>query len=125
MLKKIKSQSGFSSLIEVTVTAVVFAIAVFGLMASMTMLQPDAVVSSKRLEAAYIGKSIIDNFRSDVNAESWYFGNSDDPLNPDGGSQTRTITRGGIDYDITYEIITVPGMDLRKLTMNIEYPDDL
>jgi len=113
MLRELKNK-GFASLVEVIVTAIVFIIAASGILATTTMFRPQGQASSQKMEAAYIGKGLIDDLRQKVSAEDWW-----DP-NGNLAVGTYTTTIGG--YDVTY-IITEPIPDVRHLTMNISWPD--
>lgn len=124
MNKRLGNNKGFGSILEVTITAIVFSVAAVGLMTTITMVRPESTTSSKRLEAAYIGKQLIDDLRKDVSAETWYLGNTDDPLLP--GTYTDSVTQDGVQYNYTYTIQQVNpygDFDARKLTITIEYPD--
>ena len=114
MLRDLKNQ-GFASIVEIVVTTIVFVIAAAGILSTMIMFRPLGKEASLKVEAAYIGRGIIDDLRQQVNAEDW-----NDPgssLAP--GTYTTTI---GI-YTIDYEITDEPNLGYRKLTMNITYPD--
>ncbi|MFT7538660.1 MAG: Tfp pilus assembly protein PilV [Lysobacterales bacterium] len=118
----ITSKQGFGSIIEVTIAAIIFTIAAFGLMSSITMLSPETAISSQRLEAAYIGRSLLDELRSDVDASSNWL-DAGHPLYS-GTTINRTISLGTIQYNVSYRLEDIPGLDVRRMTMNIEYPDD-
>ncbi len=120
-MNKISNNKGFASILEVTITAIVFSIAAVGLISTITMVQPEATTSSKRLEAAYIGKSIMDELRANVDATTWFLTNTDNPLRT-GGPFNQTITQDGVQYNVSYTITDVGGA-ARQMTMTIEYPD--
>ena len=120
MLKRTLNNYGFASILEVTITAIVFSIAAVGLMSTITMVNPESTISSKRLEAAYVGKSIMDELRRDVDASTWFIGNADNPLST-GTTFTRTVDMGGIQYNVSYFLTDVD--DARQMTMTIDYPD--
>lgn len=114
MLRDLKDK-GIASIVEVIVTSVIFVIAAAGILSTVAMFRPQGKEASLKIEAAYVGKGIIDDLRQQVNAEDW-----NDPgssLAPD--TYTTTI---GI-YTIDYEITDEPNLGYRKLTMNITYPD--
>lgn len=110
-----KEEEGFASMIEVIVTTVVFIIAAAGILTTVSMLKPSTTISTKRIEAAYIGKGIIDQLRKEVDATTW--DNATGPLAPG----TYNFPSGG--YNITYVISEEPSSSLRRLTMNIVWPD--
>ena len=114
MLRDLKDK-GIASIVEVIVTSVVFVIAAAGILSTVAMFRPQGQEASLKIEAAYIGKGVIDDLRQQVNAEDWFDPGS--ALEP--GNYTRTI---GI-YTVDYEITDEPSLGLRKLTMNITFPD--
>jgi len=113
---KILKQEGFASLVEIIISSIIFIIAAFGIFSSISMLRPQGNLSTKRLEAAYIGKGIIDQLHAHLMGNTW-----DDPtmnLYP-GVVHSQTIG----EFTVNYFTEDVPGLGLRKLHMNIEYPD--
>ncbi len=115
MLKILKKE-GFSSLVEVIVTSLIFALAAFGILTTVSILRPEGANSSQRLQAAYAGKQLIDDLRSYVDARSW--NNATGPLAV-GILHNQTIGN----FSINYILEDMPGLNLRKLTMNISFPD--
>ena len=113
MLRNLKDK-GIASIVEVIVTAVVFVVAAAGILSTVAMFRPQGKEASLKIEAAYIGKGIIDDLRQQVNAEDW--NNTTSILWP--GTYNATFGSFNIDY-----IITEPTSGLRYLTMNITYPD--
>jgi type II secretory pathway pseudopilin PulG len=112
---KNKADEGFASMVEVIVTTVVFIIAAAGILTTVSMLKPSTALSTKRVEAAYIARGIMDQLRKEVDAATW--GNAASPLAPG----TYNFPSGG--YNITYIISEEPSSNLRRLTMNIVWPD--
>ena len=70
MLRNLKKErmEGFASIVEVAVTAVIFILATAGILSTVSMLKPHGRESTKKIEAAYIGKGIIDQLRKEVHA---------------------------------------------------------
>ena len=118
MLRVLKN-NGFASLVEVIVTAIIFTIAAAGILTTISALRPHSSESVRRLEAAYIGKSIIDELREAVDAETWNEAGSD--------LATGVVTDSTSfpPYTVTYRIEEVPGTSgtLRQLFMNVTYPE--
>lgn len=118
MLKGLKNQ-GFASVVEVIVTSVIFILAAAGILTTISMLRPQGEESARKLQAAYIGKGIIDDLRSQIDARTW---------NDSGGNFAvgTPYTINSIDgvYNVTYFFEDVPGLGLRKLTMNVDFPDE-
>lgn len=112
---KNKREEGFASMIEVIVTSVIFIIAAAGILTTVSMLKPVTTISTKKIEAAYIGKGIMDQLRKEVDAATWNSPAS--PLAPG----THNVPAG--DYNVTYVISEEPGSNLRRLTMNVVWPD--
>lgn len=106
------SNNGFASIVEVIVTSIIFVIAAAGIMSTLSILKPQETVSTEKMEAAYIGKAIIDDLRQQVDANTWYGGGG----GLDVGSYSLT---NGI-YSIDYQI-SEPSPLYRKLTMNITW----
>jgi type II secretory pathway pseudopilin PulG len=113
MLRDLKDK-GIASIVEVIVTAVVFVIAAAGILSTVAMFRPQGKEASQKIEAAYIGKGIIDDLRRQVNAEDW------DNLGSNLAVGTYSATFGV--YNIDY-IITEPTSGIRYLVMNITFPD--
>ena len=117
MLRSLKTEreEGFASIVEVVITAVIFIIATAGIVSTVSMLRPHGRQSSQRIEAAYIGKDIIDQLRTEVRAsdDGEFFGPN--------LSTTETHNLGQIgDYTVSYTV-TEPIPNLRHLTMNITW----
>src|SRR3990172_3710705 len=105
-MSKILNNNGFGSLIEVIITSVIFVIATFGIISTVSMLKPKESDSSKKLEAAYVAKGVLDELRGSVDAASWNTVGS--PLYCNGISsstyyRTGTFSSGGT-YNITYVV---------------------
>ncbi len=100
---------------EVIITAVIFTIAAAGVFTVLSTFRVQGTQSTKRLEAAYAGKSVIENLRSSVSAESW-----NDPASPLAvGTHQQTVGN----FQIIYTLTDIPNLGVRKLTMDVTYPD--
>jgi len=118
---KILKQEGFASIIEVIISSIIFIIAAAGILTAVSTFQSQAGGNtSKRLEAVYAGKQVIDELRSEVDAETWDSGNLTT------GLHSTTV----LGYDVNYYLTDVPsgcaawgGCIARKMTMNIYYDD--
>lgn len=116
MLRDLKN-AGFASIVEVIVTAVIFVLATAGILTTVSMLRPHGAESSRKIEAAYIGKGIIDSLRTAVDQGTWNEAISNLAV---GTYTLPPIVRGNVSYDVTYTITeTTP--DIRKLTMNVTW----
>ena len=114
MLRDLKDK-GIASIVEIIVTSIVFVIAAAGIMSTVAMFRPQGKEASLKIEAAYVGKGIIDELRQQVNAEDWY----------DASSSLAVGTYPPITVGVHTVVYTItePTSGLRKLTMNITYPD--
>ena len=101
---------------EVIITAVIFTMAATGVFTALSSFRIQGTESSHRLEAAYVGRSVIENLRSAVSAQTW-----DDPNSPVAPGVVHTQTIGS--FEVQYLLTDVPGLGVRRLTMNVTYPD--
>ena len=113
MLRDLKDK-GIASIVEIIVTSVVFVIAAAGILTTVAMFRPHGKEASQKIEAAYIGKGMIDDLRQQINAEDW----NDPGSNLAVDSYTVTIGNYTLDYEITQ-----PAEGYRYLTMNVTFPD--
>ena len=107
---------GFASLTEVIITALIFVIAVFGIITATSMMQPKSRESRQRLEAAYLGKEKISELRGAVDAVSWDSSNS---LLAPGTHPPEDFG----DYTVSYTVTDHPDVDGRIVNMTISFPD--
>jgi hypothetical protein len=118
------NKNGFGSIVEIIITAVIFVFSAFGILTAMSYLKPQSAKSSKKLEAAYVGRQVLDELRGSVSAENWWTGGS---LDPAGSPYTSTI---GV-HDISYTVSDFPtgctsgpngDCSARKVIMTLTYP---
>ncbi|HPN87973.1 MAG TPA: hypothetical protein PLH56_01390 [Candidatus Omnitrophota bacterium] len=114
MLRYLKKNNAFASIIEVVITSIIFVIASFGIFATITALRPQAEQSSTKLQAIYIGKQVTDELRAQVDAEIW---NTTSLLTPKTYNQTIEP------YNVSYTVSDVSGLKARQVTMTIDYPE--
>ncbi|MBF0523429.1 MAG: hypothetical protein HQL24_10315 [Candidatus Omnitrophica bacterium] len=115
MLKTLKKY-GFASMVEVIVTSIIFMLAAIGIFATITSLRPQAMKSSKRLEAAYAGKAMIESLRSSIDARTW---ETNESLLAVGINRTETING----FNVTWWLENVEGLNMRRLQMIINYDE--
>ena len=110
-----KNKKAFASIVEVTITAIIFSIAALGIFSTISTLRPDSVDATKKIEAIYAGQQVLNELYNDIDATTW-----DNPLSnlATGIVHNRNI---GI-YSINYQLTNVPGLALRKLDMTITFP---
>ena len=119
---KILKKKGFASVLEVIVTAVIFMLAAFGIMTTVSMLRPHTLEVSREVEASYHAKNMMDYLRGQVDSTEW--GANTGPL---GTGVAHSSTIG--DYTVSWYLDEVnpaeypAGLAPRKLTMNVYYPD--
>ncbi len=114
MLKNLQKE-GFASIVEVIVTAVIFVIASFGIFATISNMRMHGAESTVKLEATYVGKGIIDQLMRELTANVWH--------SPTSNLAVGTYNRMEGNYMINYVISDVSGLNLRKLVMNVTFPD--
>ena len=122
MLRSLKKEGkeGFASITEVVVTAVIFILATAGILSTVSMLRPLRWQSSKKIEAAYVGKGIMDDLRKEVHATTTA---GEELFGPNLALGVHNPPAIG-DYTVTYTVNPVAGNpNLRKLTMDITWPD--
>ncbi len=112
MLKNLKRKKGFASLLEIVITSIIFIIAAFGIFTSIASFSPKGKNSSKRLEAAYIGRRVLDELRSHVDARVW---DKKESGLLTGESYATTLGN----YTVKWQLADVPDLKLRRLLMNI------
>lgn len=119
---KILKEKGFASVLEVIVTAVIFMLAAFGIMTTVSMLRPHTREVSREIEAAYHAKNMMDYLRGQVDAAAW---------EANTGPLATGVTHSNIigDYTINWSLTAVnpadypAGLAPRKLSLNAYYPD--
>ncbi len=123
----LKGTAGLGSIVEIVVTSVVFIIAAAGIMSTISVLKPEIKESSKKVEAAYIGKGILDEMRQEVNAadNGVFFGpnldtNIGEYNDVDYANYSPDQTSGN--YTVDY-VVTEPIPNVRKVDMIISWPD--
>ena len=114
------SEEGAASIIEITVTSIIFIVAALGIYSTMTSLAPASNESSTKLKAAYVGKSELDRLRSEVDASTWNAVGTN--LYPGShGPFTRTGADGK-DYNVTYTVSDLPS-GARRVDLTVSYAD--
>jgi prepilin-type N-terminal cleavage/methylation domain-containing protein len=116
-----KNKTQAFTMTEVIVATIIFSLAMAGVFASIANLRQPAIESSQEVTAAFIGKRVLDDLRSAVNAESW----NDPTTGRLLANTTYTITPvvvSGRTYSGTYRVATDPdGTNARQVTLNITW----
>ena len=119
---RIFKRKAFASILEVIVTAVIFMLAAFGIMTTVSMLRPHNLEVSREIVASYHAKNMMDYLRGQVDATAWEANTG--PL-ATGVIHSNTIG----DYTINWYLNEVnpsaypAGLAPRKLSMNVYFPD--
>ena len=115
-MKRLLNNNGFASILEVIVSSIIFMTAAVGFFTSVSMMRPQSNDSTKKLAALYAGRSVAEELRGEVYGNLWNHSSSN--LRP-GVLHTRSV---GI-YTINYILTDDPNLSMRRLDMNIYYPD--
>ena len=108
MLRKLKKK-GFVSIVEVIVTSVIFILAAFGILSSISKLSPAGVDTSKRLDAAYVGRKFIENLRNSVTVYA-------------SGTRYSNKVAGGLsNYTVNWYLRDDINTGTRQMFMNVYY----
>lgn len=103
---------------EVLVASIIFLIATAGLFAAFSRSRVNTENVDKRLQAAYVGRQVLDELRAKVDQRNW--GDVSSNLAVGSHSFVRSTSAG--DYTINYivtENATLGG--LRKVTMTVTW----
>ena len=110
-------KNGFASITEIIVTSIIFVLATAGILSTLSMLRPEGGASTQKIEAAYLGKGIMDDLRKDVDAATW--NDLTSRLAP--GAHNLGQING---YTVSYTVTQLPApANVRRLDMNISWPD--
>ena len=118
---RIFKNGGFASLVEVIIASVIFTFAAIGIYMGIAALTPKSAQSAKKLQAAYVGKSVVDRLLSEVSATSWSGGGN---LDLDRDYTLNNINGTGI--SVRYRLTALPGYPTgeetpRILNMTVTY----
>ena len=108
MLKKLKKK-GFVSIVEVIVTSVIFILAAFGILSSISRLSPAGVNTSQRLDAAYVGRKFIENLRNSVD------------IYASGTRYSNEVAGGLSSYTVNWYLRDDASSGTRQMFMNVYY----
>lgn len=114
-----KNKTQAFTITEVIIATIIFSLAMAGVFSSIANLRAPSVESSQEVTAAFIGKRVLDDLRSSVNAESW-----NDPatgkLLPGTTYPITPVVVSGKTYNGTYSVSPDPdGTNARQVTLNI------
>ena len=118
-----RSNSGFT-IVEVIVSTVIFAIAAVGVFASIAAVHAPAIVSERKVAAAYYARQVADNLRAKVDARNW------NPVTSSwiagtaletGTHSLGTTTMNNTAYTTSYVISPVAGTNLWKMDVTVNW----
>ena len=126
-----KKSRGFT-ITEVVVSALIFAIATAGVLATATTMRRPAVESSEDVTAAFLAKKILDDLRSQLDSTSWsqpqttggFFeiGKTYNFANTPNLNLLQPVTVDTITYTPSYTVVIDPdGTQARKLDLTIDW----
>jgi Tfp pilus assembly protein PilV len=120
-LKTLSNFLGGFTLMEVLIGAIILAASFGGIVAAFTAARSYVSRSNKRLVAANLARSYLNQLYNDVSADIW---NSTACSLYPGNYNLGSVTIDGIDYSITYNVTNVTGYDYRQVVFNVTYPQD-
>jgi type II secretory pathway pseudopilin PulG len=110
------------TLTEILIGAIILAASFGGVVAAFTAAREYVSRSNRRLVAANLVRSQLDQLYNAVNGATWD-NSSICPLYP-GNYTVGTVTIGGVDYNMTYNVTNVTGHQYRQVVFNVTYPQD-
>ena len=122
--KNYNQEQGFT-ITEVVVSALIFAVATAGVLATATTMRRPAVDSSEDVTAAFLAKRILDDLRSQLDSITWqnnglfdigkHYDKTNLPMLAD-------IVVDGVTYRPSYDVVTDPnGTQARKIELSIDW----
>ena len=122
-LQKNFDNTGGFSIVEVVVAALIFAIAAAGFYSAVVGLTQQTEPLNQRAKAAFIGKQILEDLRTSVNAENWgSLGSNLSPKVADNPHILLPVTVDNVVYNRQYNVIDDPdGTGARRVVLNITW----
>ncbi len=116
-IRKNDKKIGFT-MTEVIIATLIFTLAMAGVFASISELRQPAVESTQEVTAAFVGKRILEDLRSQVSAETW---NSTGNLIL-GSTYTNSFSVSSTTYYTIYTVTSDPdGTSARKVILNVTW----
>jgi prepilin-type N-terminal cleavage/methylation domain-containing protein len=121
-IRRENKRTGFT-IIEVVIAAAIFTLAMTGIFSSVSLMRQPAIESTQEVTAAFIGKQVLDDLRSQVSAQTW---NGTSGLLSVGNTYTNiiSVTTGSVttNYNVVYTVEADPdGTSARKVTLNVSW----
>ncbi len=117
MMRRPRLRQGGFSIAEAVIAAIVFVVAVTGVLATIGNIKKPSVRTDRSLTAAYVGQKVLEDMRNEVDAETWDTG----PLSV--GPNPRSCPNGVV--NCTYSVDEDPVSHAREVTVNVTWPDNL
>ncbi len=113
-------RGGFS-IAEAVIAAIVFVIAVTGVLATIGNIKKPSARTDRSLTAAYVGQQVLEAMRTNVDAGTW-----DDPGSPLSllGTHSGSKPVNGVTYTYTYTVVQDPISKARRVTITVNWPDN-
>jgi type II secretory pathway pseudopilin PulG len=117
MMRRPRLRQGGFSIAEAVIAAMVFIIAVTGVLATIGNIKKPSVRTDRSLTAAYVGQKVLEDMRNEVDAGTWDTG----PLKV--GPNPRPCPNAVA--NCTYSVDEDPVSHAREVTVNVTWPDNL
>ncbi len=117
ILKRSHAQAGFS-VVEVIVATLIFGIAATGIFAMTAGLQKPAAETTEDVNAALVGKRVLENLRTAVDRTTWF--EPGGPLDTAGTHTLSAVTVDGVAYTPAYTV-TEEADGGRKVMLDITW----
>lgn len=101
-------------MIEVIITSIIFVLATAGILSTISMLRPQGGEAIRKVEAAYVGKRVLDELRKEVDATAAGYYGAGLSL----GGHSSVIDGYTVDYTVT-----APSPNLLRVDMTVTWPD--
>jgi Tfp pilus assembly protein PilV len=125
MISSERRVKGFT-ILEVIISGVLFALVAVGAIAAVAALKQPVATSREDINAAYLGKQILEQLRSYVDADDW-----NDPTNkldPNGGpggdgvyNHLTPVIIDGVSYTYSYKVRADPATNARRVDLTITW----
>jgi hypothetical protein len=102
----------------------IFALAIAGLLSAISSLNAPAIESFDEVQAAYVGKQVMEDLRLSIDADTW--DNGDSPLVPTGPGAFhtwKTFTLQGLTFNAFYNVVDDATSGGRWVDLTVEWTD--
>ncbi len=113
-----QKKEGFTA-VEIIVASLIFVTTAASILSILSSLKKPSSKTERKVEAAYFGKSVLDELRAKVSAKTW----GQAGTAPGVGTYTTTKTSAsGLDYTVAYTISNSTASS-RKVTLNVTWAE--